>query len=233
MVKNLEQAIQKAGSPVKLLWESKTQPADRAARRAGIHELARRADGVAPHRGPVRPVAPHGRPEHQGPRCAEADQQARRQQRCEIPRRHGQAVRRRQLRRLRHRRQHPLPPRGGRVPGRRHSAVDQLAALSRRDGRLRRARLARRQLVLSEGRSGSVPLPGPGSRRHERHPRGDGSGAAEAALLPHDALEDRRQAGSRVAPRHGRRARLGDVGAVGGQRRRSCGAARGRRRSTA
>src|SRR5262245_59585960 len=34
----------------------------RPARRAGVHELARRAAGVAPHGGSVRSVAPHGRP---------------------------------------------------------------------------------------------------------------------------------------------------------------------------
>ncbi len=90
------------------------------------------------------------------------------------------------------------------------------------------ARLARRQLLLPQGRSGALPLPGAGSRRDGCDPRSHGPGAAEAEVLPHDALQDRGQRRARAAPRHGGRAGLRDVGPVGGQRRRARRAARGR-----
>ena len=107
---NLEAALQKAGNPVDMLrnsqigrmrspWCLPNSRTGETSKRPGEHVRA------------LRSVASHDRPLHRGPGRAQGALRSRRQQLREVQSESGQAVRRLQLRRLRHRRRDPLLPR--------------------------------------------------------------------------------------------------------------------------
>ena len=127
MAANLEQILQNTPDIV----GQAAQFADRRLRLSGgrprVLELAFRAVGLAAFGGAVRPVAPHGRPLHQGPGRAEAalghdDQLAGR-----LGGQQGQAVRPDHALWPRDRRRHHLLPGARRVRLRRPRAGRQLA----------------------------------------------------------------------------------------------------------
>ena len=187
-------------------------------RSGGVHQLAPRAEVLARDRRPVRPVAPHGQLLHVGPRRAEAALRHRHQQLRELPAEHREAVRAHRLQRRGDRRRHPVPRGRGRVRLRRPRARRELAAVPRRDRRLRRRDPLRRPFALAPVRRGGeprvLPLPDPGPERLADHREAQRRRAREGALLPHGRDDDRRRARAHAAPRHGRRARPRAVGAV-------------------
>ena len=78
--RSLEDLLGTVASPVELLRNSQAGP-ERLPRRSGrVHELARRANGLAEDLRPLQPVVPHGRSRGRGPGRAEAALAPRRQQ---------------------------------------------------------------------------------------------------------------------------------------------------------
>ena len=65
--RSLEDLLQSVTSPVELLRNSQTGRERLPRRAARVHELARRAVGLAEHVRPLRPVVPHERPGVEGP----------------------------------------------------------------------------------------------------------------------------------------------------------------------
>ena len=112
-----------------------------------------------------------------GPDALKLLSRSRRQQLRDVRGRQGQAVRRRQPRRLRDRRRDPLLPGRGAAQPRRAPVGAQLGAVPRRDGRLRRHVRAGRALGREPDRPEALPLPGPGADRA----RGAGEGHRRAA----------------------------------------------------
>ena len=105
------------------------------------------------------------------PGCPEAVLVSGDQQLRELPGGSGQAVRSLQLRRLRHRRRHPVPP-GREQPGvRRPRAVGELDSVPRRDRRLQRQDLEGRPLARPHRGQGrhpqALPLPDSGTERRQ------------------------------------------------------------------
>ena len=70
--RSLEDLLRSTESPVELLRNSQAGPNVYPGVPAGIHQLARRAAGLAADLRPVQPVVPHGRPGGRGPGRAEA-----------------------------------------------------------------------------------------------------------------------------------------------------------------
>jgi glycine cleavage system aminomethyltransferase T len=157
VVKSLEAAIQKAGSPVKLLWESTTQPA--IVPRVVPEFTNWRDEQLAWRRTAVLFDQSHHMADLniKGPDALKVISKLAINSVAKFP--------------VDMAKQFVAVNHDGYVIGDNilfHLEEDeyhQLAALSRRDGRARRAHLARRQLVLSEGRPGPLPLPGPGPGR--------------------------------------------------------------------
>ena len=177
-------------------------------RAGGVHELAPRAEVLARDRRALRPVPSHGQLLHVGPRRAEAALRHRHQQLRELPREHGQAVRPDRLQRRRHRRRHPVPRGGGRLRLRRPRARRELAAVPRRDRRLRHRDTLRRPFAVAalrrRGEPRVLPLPDPGSERVADHRKAQRRAAREGPVLPHGRDDDRRRACADASPRHGR-----------------------------
>ena len=111
------------------------------------------------------------------------------QQLHKLPCEHGQAVRPHRLKRRRHRRRHPLPPRRGRVRVRGARAGGELAAVPRRDGRLRRGVPLRRPFpfapLRSGGEPGVLPVPDPGPQRLADHREARRRSGRAGEVLPH------------------------------------------------
>ncbi len=84
-----------------------------------------------------------------------------------------------------------------------------------------------RTALRSDRQAQELPLPGPGPQCLQDHGEGDRHRGAAAQVLQHDHARDRRQAGPRAAPRHGRPARIRAVRPVGGLCRGPCRAGRG------
>ena len=134
--KNLQEAHRRGRKPRR----AAAQLADRLVHLPGrprrLPELDQGAEGLARHRRPLRPVAPHGQPVPARLRRDQADLRHGDQLDRDLPGRQGQAVRADHGRRPRHRRRHPLPRGRGRVRLRRPRARRELADLPRRDRRL-------------------------------------------------------------------------------------------------
>ena len=134
----------------------------------------------------------------------------------------GEAARRVQPRRLRHRRRDPLPPGREQGPTRGPSVGAQLGAVPRRDGRLRRAgvegRANRRQ---PDGRARALPLPGSGADGDAGAGEGERRAAARDQVLQPGRAHDRRAEGARSAPRDVGRARARALRARGTSARTS------------
>ncbi len=197
---------------------------------AGVHELARRAAGLAGDLRPLQSLVPHERPDGGGPGRAQAALGPRGQQLRRIHRRPSQALRAVQPGRLRHRRRHPV--RAGRraLRPRRPGSRAQLDHLPRGDGRIRRRGRPRPEDRAAHRRPTPVlSLPGAGPERDAGDREGARRPSARARVLPHDDGDDRGQDRGRAAPRHGRSAGLGALRPLG---RRGSGArgARDRRR---
>ena len=202
--------------------------AERLSRRAGgVHELARRAAGMAADVRAVQPDLPHGRAHGGGPGCAGAAHEPRGQQLRDLRAGQGQAVRPVHARRLRDRRRHPLRARRGSLQPRRPRAGAQLGHLPRRD----RGGTTSRSSSTSARRCASDRR-----RRHYRFQvQGPNAMAVIEKALGHAPEElkffNMRTEqiagvdGHRAAPRHGRPAGLGALRAVRGRR----GGARGAR----
>ncbi len=133
-----------------------------------------------------------------------------------------QAVRALQLRRLRDRRRHPVPPGRERFRVRRAQPGRQLDRVPRQDRRLRREDRVRRPLALApDGQAGGaqvLPLSDPGPQRREGHPEAQRRPVRRHQVLQHGLHQHRRPQGARAAPRHGGRAGPGGVGSVRGGR---------------
>ncbi len=159
----------------------------------------------------------------QGPRCAQALQLHDHQQLQGLCAEQGQADGALQLRRLRHRRRHPVLPGGERAPVRRARAHGELAAVPGRDGRLQGRHHPRRPLALAPARqpgdASPLPLPGAGAeciqgaREAERRP------AAGRQVLHHGCDQHQGSQGSRPATRHGRCTGARGLGSLRGARR--------------
>ena len=230
---SLAAALARAGSPVELL-RNLTLPAEHLPGEARVHELALRAAVVGGDLRAARPVPPHDGPLHRGPRRAAAAQRHRRQHLRELRRRQGQAVRRREPRRLPDRRRHPLPPRGGAVRPRRAPDGDRLGDLQPGARRLRGHRRARRQLRGADvGAAQALPVRAPGPHRRRPHRAGERCPAPGREVLQHGRVHHRRPPRPRAAARHGRPARLRAVRPLGGRGRRPLRPAGGRARTTA
>ena len=134
----------------------------------------------------------------------------------------GEAVRRRQPRRVRHRRRHPLLPRAELRPARRAAVGPQLAPVPRRDRRLRRRAVAgRAHRGEPERAARALPVPGAGPDRARRPEEGERRLAAGDQVLQHGRAHDRRPQGARAAPRDVGRARDRALRAMGGARGRA------------
>ena len=228
--RTLEDLLATAESPVELLRNSQTGANVYPGSAAGVHELARRAAGVAGDLRPLRSVVPHERPGGGGPGRAQAALAPRGQQLRRIHGRPRQALRAVQPRRLRHRRRHPVRAGGPALQPRRPGSRAQLDHLPRGDRRIRRHGRARPEDRAPHRRSPPVvPLPGAGPERDAGDREGARRPSARAEVLPHDDGDDRGQDRGRAAPRHGRSAGLGALRPLG---RRGSGArgARGGRR---
>ena len=139
----------------------------------------------------------------------------------QLPRRHGEAIRRLQPRRLRDRRRDPVPPRAEQLRARRPAAGAELGAVQPRDRRLQRQSRARRALVRQQDGPARLPLSGARPEREEGHGEGHGQARARHQVLQHGRVSDRGLQGPRPASRHGRPAGLGDLRPVGRRRPRS------------
>ena len=166
----------------------------------------------------------------EGPGRAQALLAPRLQPVREVPGRPGQALRALQLRRLRDRRRHPVPPRAQRAGLRRPRSGRQLAAVPRRDRRLRRQGDARRALARQPRRQGGDPqhvsLPDPGPEREPDPGEAERRSHPRDQVLQHGRDHDQGPQGAGAPPRHGRRAGPGDLGSL----RRARGDSRRHRR---
>ena len=153
------------------------------------------------------------------------------QQLREVPGQPRQAVRALQLRRLHHRRRHPLPSRGEQTELRRPRAVGELDRVPRQNGRLQRDDDEGRPVAVAPGRQAGraqvLPLSDSGSQREAGDREAERRPGAGHQVLQHGRHHDRRAEGSRAAARHGGRPRPRSVGPVRGRR----GNPRGHRRS--
>ena len=140
----------------------------------------------------------------------------------------GQAVRRLQLRRLRDRRRHPLPPRREPIQSGRAAVGAQLGPVSLRDRQVRRPdRTGRAHSGQTRSdRAEGLPLSGPGTERASRHREGHRQNGSRREVLQHDGFPIAGTTSPRVASRDGRSAGLRVVWTVG---RRRTGQGRDRR----
>jgi hypothetical protein len=174
---------------------------------------------MAGHVLPVRSVLPHDGHVHPGPGRDQAALGSRCQQLRDVRGRQGQAVRRVQLRRLRHRRCHPLLPRRGSPQSRRSPVGPQLGALPLRDGWLRRIGRAGRAGCGESAQPQDLPLPGPGPHGAADTGEGQRRSPARDQVLQHGRDHHRGPEGQSAAPRDVRRAGTRAVRSLGRRRR--------------
>ena len=191
---SLEDLLEAAGDPVELLRNSPAGPNVYPGVPAGVHELARRAAGVAARPASCStsvttwPTWPWRAPTRSGVALA-----ARRQQLRGVRGGSREALRALQPRRLRDRRRDPVRARGEPVQPRRPRARPELGHVPRRDRRVRRRGRARPADGAAHRRAPQVlPIPGAGAERDAGDRAGARPAASGAEVLPHDDGRHRR-----------------------------------------
>ncbi len=228
-VQSLESLLNGSGNVVELLRNQQAGPNVYPGVPAGVHQLARRAAGLAADLRAVQPVLSHGRADGRRAGRARVPQRPRRQQLQGIRAGQGQAVRALQsdgyvigdviLFYLAENQFNLV----GRAPVLNWVQFHAATRTSARDLQLRRAHGG----APRSAEPPPLPLPDAGSERHEGHRDRHRSPGAGTQVLQHVRHRDRRTQGARAAPRHGWPARLRADGPVGRRRRGARGAGRG------
>ena len=159
-----------------------------------------------------------------GPDALKLVSEPRDQQLRELPGQPRQAIRAVQLQRPRHRRRHPVSPRGEQAGVRRPRAVGELDSVPRRDRRLQRedratttARPATRRARRSTAIYYRFQIQGPNAWKVIE--KLNGGPVPDIKFFHMDAIKIARPQGARAAPRHGGRAGPRDLGPLRRARR--------------